>query len=205
MTEDTVNRARKRQARGEQRIEALLDAAAEVFAAQGYARASTNAIAATAGASPGTLYQFFKNKQAIAEALMARYVARLEAAMGEAFSGDPTGLPLDALLDQILDPIIAFDRAHPGFHALLADPGVTPELADAKRPTQMLMFTNLDRILGARAPELPAAERAMTVQVAVHMFRGMLPLVVAATDAELPRVAAEVKRALSAYLAPALG
>lgn len=205
MTEDTANRARKRQARGEQRIEALLDAAAEVFAAQGYGKSSTNAIAAAAGASPGTLYQFFKNKQAIAEALMARYVARLEAAMGEAFGSDASGLPLSALLDQILDPIIAFDRAHPGFHALLADPGVTPELADAKRPTQMLMFANLDRLLGSRAPDLPAAQRAMTVQVAIHMFRGMLPLIAAATEAELPAVAAEVKRALSAYLAPVVG
>lgn len=205
MAEDTADRARKRQARGEQRIEALLDAAAEVFAAQGYGKASTNAIAAAAGASPGTLYQFFKNKQAIAEALMDRYVAGLRSAMGEAFSTDATGLPLSALLDQILDPIIAFDRAHPGFHALLADPGVTPELAGAKRPAQMFMFENLDRLFAARAPEVPAAQRLMSVQVAVHMFRGMLPLVVAATDAELPEVAAEVKRALSAYLAPVLG
>src|SRR6266542_6598743 len=61
--------APRRQARGERRIAQLLDAAGEVFATVGYAAATTNAIAAQAGVSPGTLYQFFPNKQAMAEAL----------------------------------------------------------------------------------------------------------------------------------------
>src|SRR6266511_1332655 len=49
----------------------ILDAAAGVFADAGYERATTNAIAAAAGISPGSLYQFFPNKEAIAEALAA--------------------------------------------------------------------------------------------------------------------------------------
>ncbi|RRS00892.1 TetR/AcrR family transcriptional regulator [Glycomyces terrestris] len=182
----------------------LLDAAAEVFATHGYAKASTNAIAAAAGASPGTLYQFFRGKQEIAEALMARYVERLEAAHGAAFAVDGADLPLRDLLDRVLDPIIAFDRANPGFHILLADPGITPELAQAKRPAQELIFQHLDRIFAARAPHLPAAERRLAAGVAIHMFRGLLPLIMAASDDDLPAVAREAKQALHAYLAVAL-
>ncbi|HLU26796.1 MAG TPA: TetR/AcrR family transcriptional regulator [Glycomyces sp.] len=205
MTEDTPKTARKRQARGEKRIAELLDAAAEVFAEEGFKGATTNAIAARAGASPGTLYQFFKNKEAIAEALMARYVEHLRAAHGEALDTSVARLPLDRMLDRIVDPLIAFDRANPGFYALLVDPHLPAELAGAKRPAQELMFERVDEILRERAPALPQGERRLTAEVAVHLFRGLLPMIMGATEAELPRVSAETKRALHGYLAPRIG
>lgn len=59
---------RRRQRRGEQRMETLLRAAEVVFAEVGYNRATTNLIAARASVSPGTLYQFYRNKEALAEA-----------------------------------------------------------------------------------------------------------------------------------------
>jgi AcrR family transcriptional regulator len=204
VTDDTPKTARKRQARGEKRIAELLDAAAEVFAEQGFKGASTNAIAARAGASPGTLYQFFRNKEAIAEALMARYVERLREAHGAAFDIEVAALPLDEMLDRIVDPLITFERANPGFHALLSDPHVSPELAGAKRPARELMFERIDSILEARAPALEPARRRLAAEVAVHLFRGVLPMITAAEEAELPRVSAEAKRALHGYLAPIL-
>lgn len=205
MPDDTAKPERKRQARGEQRIESLLDAAAEVFAEQGYKAAGTNEIARRAGASPGTLYQFFKNKEAIAEALMARYVTRLRAAHGEAFDPAVAELPLPEMLDRIIDPVIAFDRANPGFYALLSDPHLSPELASAKKPAQKLMFQRLDQILEQRAPDLPTEQRTRTAEVAVHIFRGLLPMVMAADETELPMVVAETKAALNAYLAKTFG
>jgi AcrR family transcriptional regulator len=205
VTDDTAKQTRKRQARGEKRMAELLDAASEVFAAQGYAKASTNAIAAAAGASPGTLYQFFKNKEAIAEALMARYVERLRAAHGEAFNPSVAELPLEEMLDRIIDPVVAFDRANPGFYALLSDPQLSPELASAKKPAQKLMFEQLDKILGKRAPGLEPARRARTAEVAVHLFRGILPLIMDAADEELPALVAETKEVLFGYLSPRVG
>ena len=51
-----------------------------VIAKVGYSRATTNAIAAEAGISPGSLYQFFDDKEQIAQALEMRYArpARLD-------------------------------------------------------------------------------------------------------------------------------
>ena len=201
MTDDTAKPVRRRQARGEKRMAELLDAAAEVFAAQGYAKASTNAIAAAAGASPGTLYQFFKNKEAIAEALTERYVKRLREAHGEAFQLEVADLPLKEMLDKIIDPLVAFDRANPGFYALLSDPHLSTELASAKRPAQKLMFERLAEIIEKRAPGLPPEQRTRTAEVSVHIFRGLLPMIMAASETELPAVVAETKAALHAYLA----
>lgn len=205
MTEDTPKTGRKRQARGEKRIAELLDAAAEVFAEEGFKGATTNAIAARAGASPGTLYQFFRNKEAIAEALVARYVELLREAHGAAFAPAVSELPLDEMLDRIVDPLVAFDRANPGYYALLADPHVSPGLAEAKLPARRLMLERIDTILAARAPRLDAEERRLVAEVSVHLFRGVLPMIMAAEESELPRVSAEVKRALHGYLAPRVG
>src|ERR1700678_1892886 len=68
---------RKRNARGERRVESLLDAAGRVFGEVGYHAATTNAIAAEGEVSPATLYQFFPNKEAIADALVTRYAIDL--------------------------------------------------------------------------------------------------------------------------------
>src|SRR5215510_716940 len=102
------------------RIQLLLDAAAQVFAEVGFEAATTNAIAARAGVSPGTLYQFFPNKDAIGEALAARFGERLRATQADIFVPELATLPLDEMIDRVVDPLVAFYVAHPGFLAMFA-------------------------------------------------------------------------------------
>ena len=66
-----------RQARSAARVELLLDVAAEVFEEVGYDAATTNLVAARAGVPVGTLYRWFPDKAALAEALTDRYLSRL--------------------------------------------------------------------------------------------------------------------------------
>src|SRR5215472_1841416 len=108
----------KRQARGQKRIEQLLHAAGQVFAEVGYENATTNAIAARAGVSPGTLYQFFANKQAIAEALANEYAAKNQALHESVFDLSAAGLPLHDLIDRLVGPFLEFRRNAPGFDTL---------------------------------------------------------------------------------------
>ncbi|GAB2531621.1 TetR/AcrR family transcriptional regulator [Nocardia heshunensis] len=51
----------------------ILDAGQRVLIAHGYDGASTNRIAAAADISPGSLYQYFPNKDAIVAAVIERY------------------------------------------------------------------------------------------------------------------------------------
>ncbi|MCX5195294.1 TetR/AcrR family transcriptional regulator [Streptomyces sp. NBC_00249] len=200
MTGTTV--PRRRQARGELRMAQILDASAVVFARAGYEKATTVAIAAEAGISPGSLYQFFANKEALAQALADRFVTQLRAAHQEAFDeAHFTGVPLDALLDRMVDPIVAFNVANPGFKALFARPDMPAGLADAARPIQSALLTRTEAMIGARAPGLPAAERSRTARVAIQIFQAMVPLVVAAEGAERAALVRELKRALHGYLA----
>jgi AcrR family transcriptional regulator len=201
----TAGRPVRRQARGERRIAEILDAALALFAEVGYEAASTNRIAARAGISPGSLYQFFANKEAIAEALSERLAERMAAAHAAAFDGaDVAELPLDDLLDRILDPLIAFSTANPGAKALLAGPDAPPHLAAATRPLQEALLGRVAAVIGARAPALPPADRERAALVAVQIVRSMTGTITAAAGAERKALVGELKRALTGYLA-ALG
>ena len=58
-------------------VDRILDAGQEMLITHGYDGASTNRIAAAAGISPGSLYQYFPNKDAIAAAVIDRYSDQL--------------------------------------------------------------------------------------------------------------------------------
>jgi AcrR family transcriptional regulator len=64
-----------RQERARATVDAILFAAAHILKTQGMARLTTNRIAALAGVSIGSLYQYFSDKQAIVEALRERHDA----------------------------------------------------------------------------------------------------------------------------------
>lgn len=73
MTEKT--RRTPRQPRAEATVEAILEAAFQLLEADGVEALTTNHIAERAGVSIGTLYQYFRGKQAILVALAQRRAA----------------------------------------------------------------------------------------------------------------------------------
>lgn len=121
---------RRRQARGERRIAQLLEAAATVFTTTGYTAASTNAIAREAGVSPGTLYQFFPNKEAIAIELGGRLVHEMQETYGEALAPVDPATPLEEVVGAAVDRFIAFNCEHPVFFALMHGPDIPGRMAE---------------------------------------------------------------------------
>lgn len=67
-------------------VERILEAAHEVLLVEGHDAASTNRIARRAGISPGSLYQYFDGKEAIVDAVVARYSDDLAARVAAAFT-----------------------------------------------------------------------------------------------------------------------
>ena len=61
-----------KQARAKETCDAILKAAAQIIAANGLAGFTTNAVAARAGVSIGSLYQYYPNKDAVMVALIHR-------------------------------------------------------------------------------------------------------------------------------------
>jgi len=80
---DNTTRPRKRpqQARSRETFDAIVKAAARILTEHGYDGLSTNHIARTAGVSPGSLYQYFPNKESIIAALLDSLVNRFAAVL----------------------------------------------------------------------------------------------------------------------------
>lgn len=66
-------------------MERIVDAGREVLVARGYDGASTNRIAEAAGVSPGSLYQYFPDKDAVLTEVLDRYLDAMEARVSRAF------------------------------------------------------------------------------------------------------------------------
>ena len=94
-------RRRPSQARSRSKVEYLLQAAAQVFRAEGYT-ATTNRIAERAGVSIGTLYEYFPNKEALLLALAERHVTEAERGITAALEHVEAAQLLPALQQAVL-------------------------------------------------------------------------------------------------------
>lgn len=72
-------RRQPRQERSRALVQCLVDAAAQVIASEGLESATTARIAARAGVSVGSVYQYFDRKEDLYEAVLESLVAHLEA------------------------------------------------------------------------------------------------------------------------------
>jgi AcrR family transcriptional regulator len=181
---------RRRQARGERRMAQLLDAAADIFATEGYIAATTNAIAAAAGVSPGTLYQFFPNKESMAEALADRYIEALSLAHTQAAGLRISGVPLDDVINRMVDPGIRIASENRGFTAVF----------HWSARLQSAVTDQVDGLIAVRVPELDPTRRRLIASVTVKIFEALLPSVLSATGRAQAELTGELKRVLRAYL-----
>ncbi|MFG3548120.1 TetR family transcriptional regulator [Streptomyces sp. NPDC047725] len=192
----------RRQARGERRIAQLLKAAASVFCSTGYTAASTNAIAREAGVSPGTLYQFFPNKEAIAVELGSRLMHEMRDAYGEALAPvDPT-TPLEDAVAAAVDRFIDFNCRHPVFFALMHGPDIPGHIAEEHDALHATLTARIEALLTPFLAHTPAAEVHRVAQVCLGIYKAGLELVLAHEGAEREAYVGELKNALVRYLDP---
>lgn len=177
--------------RSESTTTALLDAARELFAHDGYAATSLDAVVARAGVSKGALYHHFAGKQELFRAVFDREQVRLAEALAVAYTAQPDpwdGLRagclafLDAALEPELQRIVLVDSFSAlGFAAVReAEAGLLAALREvlgrsieagriAPRPVEplaALLFGALCEaaLTTARADDQAAAKRAVATE-----------------------------------------
>ncbi|MFF1275669.1 TetR family transcriptional regulator [Streptomyces marokkonensis] len=190
----------RRQARGERRIAQLLEAAASVFCTTGYTAASTNAIAREAGVSPGTLYQFFPNKEAIAIELGSRLMHRMRETYGEALAPLDPATPLEEAVTAAVDRFIDFNCRNPVFFALMHGPDIPGRMTEEHDALHATLITRVETLLTPFVPGMPTAEVNRVAQVCVGIYKAGLELVLAHEGAEREAYVQELKNVLVRYL-----
>ncbi|MEV7090016.1 TetR/AcrR family transcriptional regulator [Streptomyces sp. NPDC093085] len=217
------------QRRSAERLARILDACAVLLDETGYERLSTRAVAARAGVPIGSVYRFFGNKRAMADALarrnLDRYAGQVTARLGRLGPGDWRGA-VDALLDEYL----AMKRTVPGFSlvdfgaqlplgARHSAPVPVPEPASAPASASVSASASVERaeapdadpnhrvarrltgLLAGHLGRTPDAALHRTVLVAVEATDALLQLAFRTDPAGEPGIVAETRTLLRGYLA----
>src|ERR1700761_2924531 len=156
--------APRRQARGMLRIGRILDAAANILATEGSDHLTMNEVARRAGISPGSLYQFFSDRQQLLATLAERYATHL----GKALPPSPQmqivrDATLPVLVSAVVDPIFMFFRKNPGCRALFQGEGA--ELERIIQPVHDTLIERSLELIQVRAPQLSATEARNVAQM----------------------------------------
>jgi AcrR family transcriptional regulator len=180
----STERQSPKQERSRRRYDHILQVAAQLFEAQGIEAVSTNHIAAEAGISIGSLYQFFPNKEAIIEALIERFLTEIDAVFPEQIDAS---IPVDVLSREIIVRFTRFEAQKIGFAAVFSgeDERLHGRLIDG-----------IQRILAAYYPSLAAEKCRLCASITLGITKGLMPL-------PLPNdlLINEIHRAVVAYQA----
>jgi AcrR family transcriptional regulator len=187
-------------------VQAILQAAAEVFAREGYARATTNKIAERAGVSVGSLYQYFPNKDSLLARLLAQHHAEVDRVVATALGrlADPA-TPLEQGLRRFLVELVTLHQANPDLTkalsaAVLRQSPLADELHKGEEATHALR--QVAALLGARPDVRDGDHLAMAAvlgQTTAQLTRWLVHD--APPQLDLAALLEEVVQLLSRYLA----
>ena len=186
------------QARGHARVTRILDAAAELFAEEGYDATTTNEIAERAHTSVGSVYQFFPNKQAILSALTRNYQDELNTKLQNTLAS-ADAVPLETLCDNLIDTVNGFYAGNRGFQPIF-QAACSKALSDSSEQVTQLLVQSLE----SRFPKRTDAEeqqRAFAFLLVATLCRAIIPLAAKVSPDQQARVITELKRLIRAYLA----
>ena len=187
------------QARSRERLRLVLDAADQVLATAGAEAFTTNRIATAAGIPVGSVYRYFPDKQAIAEALALRYWSDFEDLVQAAAETDERE-PLSDPGSVVLDTLAAGFRARPGFLALWYGGFRTQRVRDVTRPTRGAIARSVERILATHWPQARKTSRATAAQMVVIAGDGLLREAFRRDPNGDQTLLAEAKLMLDAYI-----
>jgi AcrR family transcriptional regulator len=182
-------------ARGVQRVAELLDAGAALFVESGYETTTMTQIAKRAGASIGSLYQFFPSKEVLAEALFARYVERV-ASMLEDLSKRAPGLSPQRLADRLIDLMLDIRSERDSTAALS---GSISGIVERRQSLRGATRRQIGAILRAANPKLREKAAAEAAAMIGHVLKLVPMLAKEQEDGGQPLVA-QVRKMLAAYI-----
>ncbi|WP_206950677.1 TetR/AcrR family transcriptional regulator [Trinickia acidisoli] len=191
-----VDAKRPQRERGRARVAALLDAAGVEFAEKGFDAATMTAIAARAGASIGSLYQFFPTKDVLAHAVLE---AHLTALIGdfERLREAASTLDAAALAHRLAHALIAFRAAHPAFAQLIEAHGRSvPSSAGVRERLRR----EIAAVLRAKVPSMKAAEAQVRAAVIQQLMKAAVAIHGEASLTHRAAAIDELERIVKMYL-----
>jgi AcrR family transcriptional regulator len=139
-----------RQRRARETVDAIVEAAAQVFAQDGLQRSTTARIAEVAGVSVGSMYQYFPNKESLITALFERE------------SNHHQRVFLELAAERGIDDMPALIRAYVA--ALIA-------MLEANAPLNRVLLEEVPRVAGLGPTQAVDAAAARSLQLLLELGR----------------------------------
>jgi len=193
------------QRRSAERLTRILDACADLLDEVGYDALSTRAVAQRAGVPIGSVYRFFGNKRAMADALaqrnLDRYTERVTERLREAGGSVGRG-DWRAAVDAVLDEYLAMKRTAPGFS--LVDFGNQIPVGARHAEPNHRVADRLTDLLSAYLDRAPDEDLRRTFLIAVETADTLVQLAFRVAPEGDEKIIAETRALLRAYLARVL-
>jgi AcrR family transcriptional regulator len=191
-----------RQERGQRRYDEILDAAAGLVEEVGPDAVTVQAISVRAGASKGSMYHFFPDRESVLAALVERHIDTLRATLEaeRASLTDAASSSAEGAVAAFLDPVDAYVRRHPDLPRIMREPGSQKRLADQGRRLGALVEGHAAWMLARRYPALSPDAVAASAAIMVAIVSGLRTERVLAAMGSADAVAAEMRRVLRGYV-----
>jgi AcrR family transcriptional regulator len=181
-------------------VELLLDVAAEVFEEVGYDAATTNLVAARAGVPVGTLYRWFPDKAALAEALTDRYLSRLVTLYTELLTDLPPEERIGDFLHRVMARLVTETRGQRALPALLVSAMVPGNRSPAGARMRSGLEGHIRALIELRVPGIPTELRDRTAEVTVTLAQLVIAAAADEDDGRRDLLTGEYIDVLLAYL-----
>lgn len=198
-------RRQPKQKRSQERVNRILDAAAEVFLEVGFDVATTHDIAARADTAIGSLYQFFPDKLAIFHALELRHIEQGRILGSQMFASEMAQLPLEDFIAQMVDKCLKFfDNPAPKvmFIQYFTNPTIFKSIDESF--TQEFV-KGLAKVLSLRNPSLTAQKCHLIADVCTQSGNALLLVGLRSDENYRQQIISEIKNLVTAYLHPHVG
>jgi len=189
------------QARSARRIEALLDAAAELLRDREPEAITVRDLAAAAGVPTGTLYQFFEDKDAVLQALAVRFLAAMPGVLDASVAA--AGRDWSATIGRVIDDYAAMIREHQAIRRLWLSGTLDAATRRVERETDATIASSLGALLREQAGTRRGTPEQWRTLVA--MIDGLLVHAFTDDPGGDPVRLREARRAARAYAADVLG
>ena len=187
------------QERSRYKVQLILEATQRLLDKGGLEALTTNAIAASAGVSIGTLYQFFSSKEAILDALADHEVEAIAARVAAAMK-DPSILSPEGRIAAVVRAVAAGYGGRQTAHRLVMAHSLTQGVNRlAPLMTMMTAYLSEDRNVGTIKHALGRADAF----VVAHAFAGVLRAMISHTDEAPPQeeIASALARLVVRFIA----
>jgi AcrR family transcriptional regulator len=205
MAKSTSMRRLPKQARGEERIAAILQAAALVFHEVGFDAATTNMIARRANTAIGSLYDFFPNKETIARRLSEQFCEDLRILFDGILTDELVHLSLSQLIDCILDPLVRYHQTHPGMQTLWLKSQDGSRLSAVKQDLLETLAHKTASIFIMRYPQCDEVSALRYSRICMQTVQALMTLAIDGAHQVDEEVIADLKTMICAYLQATLG